>query len=303
MSIEAVATMMVVLFLLVIAGFIAHKAGIMGGEFDRRLSNLVILVTCPCLILSSTMGDTMPDRRHILPLLLIGACTYAFLITAARFIPLIMPINRADRGIYSFMLTFANVGFIGYPVVASIFGSSAVFYACILNVANTLSVFIWGVMFITGGKSSGFNLRLLFSPAMTATYISILIVVFGWRLPDTVNRAFTMLGDTTVPASLLIVGSGIAGVPTKRMLGSRGVYMMCVFRLFILPVAVFLLLVAAGVDRTIAGINMILIGMPVASFGTMFCMKYGHDETVMSQGTFISTLLAVVSIPLLTMII
>lgn len=303
MDIKVVITQMVVLFLLVIAGFVSHKFKLMGGDFDRKLSNFVILVTCPSLIISSTMGDTMPDRGHILPLLGVGIITYAFLICLAYLIPHILPIKREDRGIYSFMLTFANVGFIGYPIIASIFGQSAVFYACILNTPNTITIFIWGIMFVTGNKSGGFSWKLLLSPAMIATYISIVIVAFGCRMPHFVSQSFTLLGNMTVPAALLIIGSSIAGIPAKRMMGSRGVYMMSVFRLLILPVALFYLLTLTGVDRTIAGINMILVGMPVASFGTMFCFKYGRDETVMSQGTFISTLLSVLSIPLLAMLI
>lgn len=231
------ATQMVVLFMLVLAGFAAHKCGLMGGEFDKRLSNFVIQVTCPCLIISSTMGDTMPDRSHIPSLLGVGMLTYAVLIILAYIIPRCMPVRREDRGMYSFMLTFANVGFIGYPIVASIFGQSAVFYACILNAPNTLTIFIWGIMFVTGQRSGGFRWQLLCSPAMVATYISIIIVAAGWRAPEVV------------------------------------------------------------------AINAVLVGMPVASFGTMFCMKYGRDETVMTQGTFLSTLLSVASIPLLAMLI
>lgn len=303
MNIESVAAQMAVLFILVIAGFVAHKCGIMGGDFDKRLSNLVIQLTCPCLIVSSTMGDTMPDRSLILPLLGVGTLTYVVLIALAYILPRFMPVRREDRGMYSFMLTFANVGFIGYPTVASIFGQSAVFYASILNAPNTFTVFIWGIMFVTGQKSGGFRWSLLYSPAMVATYLSIIIVAMGWRTPDIVARPLTLLGGITVPAALLVIGSSIAGMPARRMMGSKGTYVMCLFRLLLLPVGIYYLMAAIGAAHEVAAINAVLIGMPVASFGTMFCMKYGRDDTVMAQGTFISTLLSVASIPLLAMII
>lgn len=303
MNIQTVATLMVVLFLLVIAGFLSHKFKLMGGDFDKKLSNFVIQVTCPCLLISSTMGDEMPDRSHIPALLLVSIITYTVLIILAYLIPHIIPAPKEQRGMYSFMLTFANVGFIGYPIVASIFGHSAIFYASILNVFNTLTIFIWGMMFVTGQKAGKFDWHLLLSPAMIATYISIVIVITGWRAPQCIAQPFTLLGNVTVPASLLIIGSSIAAMPAKRMMGSRGVYVMCIFRLFILPVSIFYLMLAIGIDRHIAGINMIITGMPVASFGTMFCLKYGKDETLMSQGTFISTLLSVLSIPLLAMLL
>lgn len=294
---------MISLFLLVMAGFASHKFKLMGGDFDKRLSNFVILVTMPCLIISSTMGDTMPDRSHIPALLGVGALTYALLIALAYVIPKILPVKREDRGMYSFMLTYANVGFIGYPIIASIFGQSSIFYACILNAPNTLTIFIWGIMFVTGQKAGAFDKRLLYSPAMVATYISIIIVIVGWKAPAFIAQPFTLLGNMTVPAALLVIGSSMGGMPAKMMAGSKGSYAMSLFRLLILPVAMFYVMKIIGVDTHISAINAVLVGMPVASFGTMFCLKYGKDETVMTQGTFISTVLAVVSIPLLALII
>ncbi len=303
MDIQTVAIQMVALFLLVLAGYVSRKCGLMGQDFDRKLSNFVIQVTAPCLVIASTMGDVMPDRSHILPLLGVGAATYAVLIALAYVLPRFMPVKESDRGMYSFMLTFANVGFIGYPIVASIFGQSAVFYACILNAPNTLTIFVWGVMFITGDKAGKFNPKLLLSPAMIATYISIVIVALGWKAPEFIAQPFTLLGNMTVPAALLVIGSSIGGMPVRQMAGSIGTYVMCVFRLLLLPVGLFYLFRLCGVDQQIDAINAVLIGMPVASYGTMFCMKYNKDTTVMTQGTFLSTVLSVLSIPLLALII
>jgi len=303
MNILSVVTQMVVLFFIVIVGFASHKLKLLGGDFDKKLSNFVIQVTCPCLIIASTMGDTMPDRSHIPALLGIGVITYVVLNTVAWLLPKVMPVAREERGMYSFMLAYANVGFIGYPIVASLFGHSAVFYACILNAPGTLAVFVWGVMFITGQKTKGFNWRLLVSPAMISTYVSIVIVATGWHAPTFIAQPMTLIGNMTVPAALLVIGSSIAGMPAKRMMGSRGTYVMCLFRLLLIPVGMFYLMELLGFDSHISAINAVVVGMPVASYGTMFCLKYGKDETVMAQGTFLSTLLSVLSIPLLSMII
>lgn len=303
MDITSVATQMVVVLLLVMAGFAARKKGLMGGDFDRMLSNFVIQVTCPCLIIASTMGDKMPDRSHIPALLAISIVTYAILIALAYVIPHFMPVSREERGMYSFMLTFANVGFIGYPIVASIFGQDAVFYACILNAPNTFCIFVWGVMFVNGAGSGKFNPKTLRSPAMVATYLSIVIVVAGWRAPQFIAQPFTILGNMTVPSALLVIGSSIADIPARQMTGSKGSYIVALFRLLLLPVGIYFLMEAFGFERLICAINAVLIGMPVASYGTMFCMKYGRDATAMTQGTFVTTLLSVFSIPLLAWII
>lgn len=170
---DAIVTQMIILFILVIIGYYLSKKKMMDADFDRKLSGLVINVTCPSLILSSVMGDTLPDKKLILPLLVVGFATYVMLIGLAFLLPRYLPVKLSDRGIYSFMLAFGNVGFIGYPIVASIFGASAVFYASILNFPSTLLIFVFGTLFISGGQGKmRFDWRTLYCPAMIASYLS-----------------------------------------------------------------------------------------------------------------------------------
>ena len=86
------------------------------------------------------------------------------------------------------------------------------------------------------------------------------------------------------------------------MFGSIPVYVMTFFRLLAIPVGLYFLFGALGVNSLVNRINTVVIGMPVASYGTMFCLKYGRDETDMVQGTLITTILSVVTIPLLTLL-
>ena len=120
-------TVMITLFALVVVGHVGGRLGYLGGDFDRQLSRLVINITCPALILSSAMTGTLPDRRFILPLLLISLITYVVLTGVAFLLPRYLTNKPDDQGAIGFALMFGNVGFMGYPVVASIFGYEAVF--------------------------------------------------------------------------------------------------------------------------------------------------------------------------------
>ena len=71
---------MVILFIIVILGYVACKLGYMGDKFDKKLSSMVVDITCPLLVLSSVMGDELPDRTLILPLLGVGFLTYILLL-------------------------------------------------------------------------------------------------------------------------------------------------------------------------------------------------------------------------------
>ena len=237
------------------------------------------------------MGDTLPDKELILPLLVVGFFTYVILIGAGFLLPRYLPVQPSERGIYSFMLAFGNVGFIGYPIVA----------ASILNFPSTLLIFVFGTLFISGGEGKmRFDWSTLYCPPMIASYLSILIVVTGWVPPRVISTPFILLGNVTVPAALLIIGSSIAQVPIRRMFGNVAIYLMSALRLILIPLVILYLSRLCQVDEAIANINVVLAAMPVASYGTLFCIQYQRGEIIMAEGTFLTTLLSVLSIPLLT---
>ena len=294
---------MVMLFTMVILGYAACKLGYMGDKFDKKLSSIVVDITCPLLVLSSVMGDEMPDRSLILPLVGVGFLTYIILLVFGFWVPRFISKNHDDQGMIGFSLMFANVGFIGYPIVASIFGPKAVFYAALLNVPNTFFIFTAGVMLVKGEYSiRQFNPKVLISPALIGAFIAALLVAFGVHTPEMIARPITMVGNITVPAALMIIGSSMARLPLREIIGSGKVYATSFLRLVIVPLSVYFLFRLCGVNTLINNINTVVIAMPVASFGTMFCMKYGRNPSLMTEATFITTLFSIITIPLITLL-
>ena len=294
---------MVVLFIIVILGYVACKLGYMGDKFDKKLSSIVVDITCPLLVLSSVMGDELPDRTLILPLLGVGFLTYILLLVFGFWVPRLITKNHDDQGMIGFALMFANVGFIGYPIVSSIFGPHAVFYAALLNMPNTFFIFTAGVMLIKGEYSlKQFNPKVLVSPAMLGAFLAAIIVALGIHTPDIIARPVTMVGNITVPAALMIIGSSMAKLPIREIIGSPKVYITALLRLTIVPLSIYFLFKACGVSDLVNNINTVIIAMPVASFGTMFCLKYGRNPSLITETTFITTLGSIITIPLITLL-
>ena len=299
-------TVMMTLFALIILGFIAGKLGYLGGDFDRQLSRLVINITCPALILSSAMTGKLPDSHYILPLLLISTITYIILAGVAFLLPKYLTKDTDYQGPIGFALMFGNVGFMGYPVVASIFGHEAVFYAAVLNVVNTFAVFTIGTILITGTNTNKrrFQKKVLYSTPMLSAYLTMAIVALQIdNIPAAVSQPLTMLGNITVPAALLIIGSSMSQLSLRTMLGNSSVYSTTLFRLAILPVGVHFLMRALGFSPFVVNINTLVIAMPVATYGTILCLKYNKDTTIITEVTFITTLASMITIPLLVMLL
>ena len=296
---------MMTLFAIVIVGWVAGRLGYMGGEFDKKLSSLVINFTCPALILSSAMTGDLPDRRLILPLLAISAFTYVLLTGVAFLLPRFLTRKKEDEGIVGFALMFGNVGFMGYPVVASIFGHQAVFYAAVLNVVNTFAVFTIGTILILGDLGDGkhFQKKVLYSTPMFSAYLAMLIVALGIdHIPGIISQPLTMIGNITVPAALLIIGSSMSQLSTRTMLGNMTVYATTVFRLLLIPIGLYYLCKVLGFDPYVVNINTIVLAMPVATYGTILCLKYNRDTTLITETTLVTTLLSMLTIPLLTIL-
>ena len=296
---------MMTLFAIVIVGYGAGKLGYLGGDFDRQLSRLVINMTCPALILSSAMTGELPDREYILPLLLISVITYAVLTGVAFLLPRYLTKKKDDEGAIGFALMFGNVGFMGYPVVASIFGHEAVFYAAVLNVVNTFAVFTVGTILITGKsdvEQKRFEKKVLYSTPMLACYLTMMIVALRIdNIPEAISAPLTMIGNITVPAALLIIGSSMSYLSLKSLLGNSTVYVTTLFRLAILPIGIYYLCTLLGFSCFVVNINTVVIAMPVATYGTILCLKYGKDTTMITEVTFITTLISMISIPVLVL--
>ena len=292
---------MAILFVIIVVGFIARKTKLQDHVFDRTLSRFIIYISCPCLVLSSVLGDTVPPRELVIPLIAVGLASYVVVLLVAWLCGRLFTHKAEDRGLYSFMLTFGNVGFIGYPVVAAIFGHEAIFYASVLNFANSLFIYSLGPILVAGksGESKQkLSLTFLISPVMCASYLSIGIVLLQYQgCPRIISEPLQLLGSITVPGALLIIGSSIAQMSPRQILGNISIYVMCFCRLFILPLFVYFLSLLITDSALVITINTVLFAMPVATVGVMMCLMANRDEMLMAKGIFISTLLSMLTIP------
>ncbi len=297
-------TQMLMIFGIVLVGLFAAKRNLWSGDLDRKLSIFIMNISMPALILASVMGkDLAFENSELLALVVVAIVNYVVLIGMAYLIPRIWKVNRSREGILKFMLAFGNVSFIGYPVCDAVFGPKAVFCASVLNIPFNLLVFTIGVSFINGGKAkSAFSPKLILSPCVITSLIAVVIAVCRIQVPTPVGQWFHLLGDLTTPCALLIIGSSLSHIPVRDMLGNRFVYAMTLLRLIILPLMVGGVLALLGINAFVCDVAVVLSAMPVATNGIMLCLQYGQDERVMTQGLFFTTLLSVITIPVVAYI-
>ncbi|WP_241159195.1 AEC family transporter [Adlercreutzia sp. ZJ141] len=299
---------MAVLFSIIAVGYIANKTGLMGREFDKHISKLVLNVSLPAMILASVLDvSEIPSRSDILTTVVLAFFAYLVLIAIAFIFCFVARCRKGMRGVYRFMLVFGNTGFLGFPVVAAIFGNEAIIYASICNLPFNLLVFTIGAWFISSDSEEAtpvrVSVRTFATPALIACLATIAFALAGVCAVPFAGPALSTLGSFTTPAAMLIVGSAMANMPVRDLLGNPRLFAMAVVRLLVTPAIIYLTLHAFVSNAVLLGVLVVTCGMPVATNGTMLCYEYGGNSKVMAQGTFITTVASLVSVPLLVLLL
>lgn len=300
MSFVMILEQMIMLLLMMLIGYVMEKKQLMGAGSAAVMSKIVLNVTLPAQIITSfAIEGADISAAAVGGTLGLSVAAYALYFVVALVFVRLMRIPQEQRGTYQYMLMFGNVGFMGFPLVIAIWGEHMLVYAVLYNIVFNILVFSLGIQMIAGGES-GFDWRRLVNIPLGASVLALLLFFAHIQLPDVVNSSLNTLGGATTPLAMLILGATIAGMPLKELFEEKKVYFFVAGKLLLLPVLVWLLFKPLlPADDVIGPILVILSGMPVATNATMLSVEYGGDVKLVSQGIFFTTVLSVITVPLL----
>jgi predicted permease len=287
----------IVLFIIMVVGFYAKKKKFLNAETDKGLSELLINITLPFMIVTSFNikyeAEMVANAKQIL--------VYSFLIHIGLiFISKLFffKFSKSKQQVFRFITIFCNVGFMGYPVLESIYGGTGVFYAAIFNIPFNLLVWTVGVMLYTGERDFKSIRKAITNPALMAVGIGMILFIFSIRLPMPIETSLKLVGSTTTPISMIIIGSMLAGLKFKNIFSDVSIYYATIVRLLVVPMIVYLVLKLLKVDEMLLNICVILQAMPAAVTTAIIAEKYGGDGLLASQCVFITTIVSVITIPI-----
>lgn len=288
---------MLTMLCMLAVGVIAARTGVVDGETNRRLSRFAMAVPQCAIILASAMNMQRGlTAGRVLLLLGVGCLMYALLLAVSLAVPRLVGVKKESRGVYSFMGAFGNVAFMGYPILRALYGSDAVFYAALIGIPFNLLAFTVGVRML--GGTAGFDWRDLFNPALVASLVSVVIIFLPVSWPQPVMEAVNYLGDMIVPLSMIIIGASLGEQRLRDVFTSRRAYAFAPVKLLIAPVVIWAVMRLIVDDPLLLGIVTVEAAMPSATVGVMLSIQYGADERLASQMVFVSTVLSVLTIPL-----
>ena len=300
MDILALCRKMVILFFCMATGFAAAKGGAMDLQSNKKLSALVVNIANPMQILASALtGEHLLSNGETLRLAGLIMLIYPMLIALSFPAAKVLRVKGSEAGLYRFMFIFSNTGFLGYPIVESLLGYQATFYVTLFVLFFQLFCWSYGASLIRGEARFRFQWQVLRQPCVAASLAALVIYLSGWQPPALLHQTVKYVGDITSPVVMLIVGCSLAQMRFKQIFGSWRIYALSALKLAAVPLLAYAVLRHVLTNEFALCVLTVLLCMPIATNTTILSYQYGADETAASSGVFVSTLLSLLTIPLM----
>ena len=270
---------MLALLIMIGAGYLAAKTDMLDEHTNNQMSGMIVNVFNPLLVLASSanaVGQIPLDTMAVVGL--IAAGMFVFFIIAGMLLSPFFEKDREQRKIYQLMFVFSNVGFIGIPVISSIFGAEYVVYVTEFMLVYTFVFYTYGIALMEG-RFSPASLKSMINPGTIFGLAAMAVIVFEIQLPDFIITAVTYLGNVTSPVALMAVGFALANSDLKKVFGQPGLYIFSVVKLLILPLLMLPLLKLAANDETLLPVCMVMFGMPIGNMPLILGNQKGMDVT------------------------
>lgn len=277
-----------------LVGIVSIKIGLINANGVASLSNIVIYIASPALILNSFQNrlsaSQLMDAGYML--LIITVLYGGAIIISKLFYRHSFPLDR-------FAIVFANLGFVGIPLAQSVLGPTSVIYMGIFVSYSNFWVWTYGLILASGSVAKMSVRKLLLNPCIVAMVIGIVMMACGLQFPGMVQESITQVSALNMPLVMIVLGSYLAQGDLKQYLKLPRFYLTCLGRLIVVPLAVVLALKLVPERLELVKLT-ILLGWttPVAALMAIFSEKYEGDFSYSSVVVGMSTVFSLVTIPL-----
>lgn len=291
---------LVKMFFILLLAFICYRIGLVSQEGNKSVSNLLLMVVNPCLIL--TVYQTEYDPELVRGLLLsFAAAILAHLLGIIISTLIIRPGSGPDYSIERYNAMYSNCGFIGIPLIGSVLGDTGVFYLTAYMVIFNLFTWTHGVILMEK-KCSLKNLKEgLISPMFIATVAAVILFFLQFKFPPVLMDSLNYIADMNTPLAMMVAGFSVAQSDLRKMIRNVHLYLVSAVKLLLIPLCTIPLLMAMQLPQMVSVTTLIAAACPAATTGTMLAIRYKQNYTYSSELFAMSTVLSVISMPLIVL--
>lgn len=288
----------VIMFLYMAIGGLLFQKGLITKEGSKSLANLLLYVVLPCVVVKSFCVASTPERMNGLLVSFLAAL--GILLLAMAVSHLLFKKNPID----DFGAAFSNAGFMGFPLVAAVQGSEAIFYAAgFVALLNALQ-WTYGQSLISGDPSYRSPKAILKNPLVLSLLLGILIFCFEIPVPAIASDLLAALAALNAPLAMVILGVYLAQTDARTLFNDPHLYVVAAARLVLIPLLTILVLKLLPAEyAAIATTLVIVAAAPIGSNVAVYAQKLGKDYAYAVRGVCLSTLLSAITMPLLMLLV
>ena len=294
-----------VLFILMGLGALGARAGLLRPEGKQTLSNLLVYLVVPAMVVNSYRMEFSMEILHNL-LAAFGLSLLTILVGVP--ITLLLTARRRDSRtpIFRFACVFSNAGYMGLPLISALFGAEGLLYASAYFTVFNLLLWTLGYSMVSGSSGAGEVARsLLRTPVLYAIVAGLAIYLLQIPLPAIITQPMELLGSMNTPLSMLITGMLLASGDLGRTLADRQIWRLALVRMLVIPAACVAAFGLLGLFRfgMAAQVVVLLECCPAAAITSVFAVQFGHDEQFAAGSVVLTTLLSILFLPLCAFVI
>lgn len=285
---------------LILLGLVLTKLHLLDEKGSAVLSTLVVHVFNPALIISSVCeGGLQTQGDTVIEAIVCGVFLYALLILIAIVVYMRSKALKEEVSICKMIVIFSNTAFVGYPILRALYGDFAVFVFSLMHLPFNILIFTYGRSLLQKGNHQKMTVKDIFSIGTVSSIVALILYFGNISVPVRVADFFGILGDACVPLSMIVIGVSLAHASWKNVLKSKNINMVVFLRLIVLPILIAWITLPLPISTFNRELLVISGALPAGSMIVVLAKEYKANDGLASAGVFLTTLLSVVTIPLM----
>lgn len=291
------------LFLMILAGVVLKKIGVLDASGKKTLTDLCVDIVIPCNIVKSFLVGFQPDViRACAGLLVVGFLLQILCVVFNKFL-----FNRyaeQQRKVLQYCTIVSMGGFLGNPVAEGVFGDLGLLYTSMFLIPMRVVMWSAGTSYFVAGSTDKKKVikNVLTHPCLVAVYIGLILMVTQFQLPEMLVSAVKSVGGCNSALTMFIIGTILADVKLTTIVNPTTVA-FSVFRLGILPAIALGVSRLFGLDPVATGIAVLMTGMPAGATAAIFAARYDSDAPFATRCVVLTTLISMFTLPMWCLVV
>ncbi len=302
MVFEVTLEQMTIFFLILAIGFAAAKTGIVKQESMPAFDQLITKILLPVMIFYPTCANCpRQDIFDNVALIGLSALFYAVISLLMFILARLLKLPHDKDRIFQFCFIFGNTGFVGIPLLASVFPQGGLVYMMMFSIVDQLVFWTYGIWLSTGrshGHKHRFAIRMLLTPNVVALFAAVIFVLLQIPIADPLNMTLGTVSNATSAMCMIYLGVLVCFSNVLSVLKRPETYVGIGIKMILLPILAGRLLSWTPLPSDMVSALVIIMALPTMTVVPMLAAQNGDEGEYAAGITVVTLVTSMATIPL-----